>query len=334
MAQNTQQFLISVADAFLIDKDSDAIVMKSKTLINSAFKQAVQSTPIRGGFGSKKLFDFLSQKDLTASLEDARWDEGYLSIQNNSPIQSVTDNIYIVDEVVTLTSGNGTVAQPPVGNLYVQKADNSIVTITPTGSAFVVAGGANTVVKVTYRYSTSINKIIISADTYPKAYRLILKAKLFQSVSGQNQTAEVEILIENFLPMGNYEITFSDKGAATSKLEGTALVATDATTGLDYYAQVRIRPLSGSAAQLTQIACSPNPIALTAGSPTQQLTVIGIQSGMMSNILNPTGTTYVSGTPATCTVSVAGLITRVATGTSIITATNGVLTDTVQVTCS
>lgn len=331
---NTNQFLVSVADSFLIDKDSDMIVSKAKTLINSAFKQAVQSTPIRGGFGSKKLFNFLSQKDLTASLEDARWDESYLAIQNNALIQTGADNIYTVDEPVTLVAGAGAVLQTPVGNLYVQKPDNTIVTITPTGKNFTVAGLTTEAVRVTYRYSTTVDKIVINADDYPKAYRLVLKAKLFLSKSGQSQTGDLEIIIENYQPDGNYEIAFSDKGASTSKLNGTALVATDSITGKDYYAEVRIRNLTGTSIQLSQIAVSPNPVTLTSGSSTQQLTVIGIQSGAKANIINPDGTTFVSSVPATATVSAGGLITRVAIGSTVITATNGALTDTVEVTCS
>jgi hypothetical protein len=182
MATNTNQFLVSVADALLIDKDTDQVVVKARTLINSALKQAVQSTPIRGGFGSMKLFTFMNQKELTSSLEDAVFSEAYLALQNNTMIQTVLDNDYILDESVTLVAGSGTLVNAPVGNIYVQKPDKSIVTITPTGSSFSVAGLTTEKVKVTYKYQTTVDKIVIAADKFPKAFKLILKAKLFSLI--------------------------------------------------------------------------------------------------------------------------------------------------------
>jgi len=335
MATNTNQFLFSVADAFLVDKDSDAVVMKSHSLLNSSLKTAVTSTPIRGGFGGKLLFNFKSDKDLTVDLEDARWDETFLALSNNSPIQTVADDYYKLDEIVTLVGGVGTTANVPTTNVYVQKPDNTILTITPSGSTFTVAGLTTETVKVTYRYSTTVDKIVVTADTFPKAYRLILKGKLFQTASGQQQTGEVEIIIENYLLDGKYDITLSQKGASSSKVSGSALIATNAA-GQDYYAEVRIKNLAGSSVQLMQIAASPSTVSLSTISPTQQISVIGIQSGLKSNVIIPSADcTFSSATTADVTVSSSGLLTRVATGSSLITIVHVAsgLKDYVNVTC-
>jgi len=333
MTVNAQQFLLSVADAILVDKEADTMVLKAKTLMNSALKQAVESMDIKGGFGNKLLFEFNHDKMLDASIESATWDESYLAINNNALITTGADNIYIIDESVTLIGGNGTLAQTPVGTVYVQKADGTFVSITPVGTTITVPGGVATTVKATYKYSTTVDKIIVGADTYPKTYRLILKAKLFQSSSGQTQTGDLEIIIENYKITGNYEITFSANGASTSKIDGKALVATN-SSGEDYYAEVRIKPLSGSAVTLTQIAVTPGTVTLDASDgDTQQLTVIGIQGGVKANITNPTGTTFASSDATKASVhATSGLVTAVAAGSAIITATNGSLTDICSVT--
>ncbi len=331
--QNVNQFLISVSDAVIFDKDADTMVLKAKTLLSSSLQQSVQELIIKGGFGDKTQFIYNYGKELGITLEDCRWSEEYLAINSNSLITSGAEDIWIVDELVTLTAGVGTTAQTPVGNIYVQKADNAFVTVTPTGSSFTVAGGAATTVKATYKYSTTVDEIIIGADDFPKAYRLVMKAKLFQTASGQSQTGELEIIIESFKPSGNFEITLGSGSAATSKLEGKALVATDTVTGEDYYALVRIKPLSGSAIVLTSIAVSPSTCALDASDlDTQQITVIGIQGGLKANITNPSGTTFASSSGTVATVSAGGLISAVGAGTCIVTATNGSLTDIVSVT--
>lgn len=327
MAQNVNQFLISVADAFLVDKDSDVIALKAKTLMSSSLSQSVQELVIKGGFGDKTQFIYNYGKELSATLEDGRWDEGWLAINSNALISTEAKDIWIVDEMVTLSGGAGTVKETPVGNLYVQKSDNTFVTITPTTKNFNVDGGGSTTVKVTYKYSTTVDNIIIGADDFPKAYRLVMKAKLFQTASGQSQTGDLEIIIENFKPSGNFEINLGASTAATSKLEGKALVATN-TSGEDYYAEVRIKPLSGSAIKLVSIAISPSTCELDLSEEqTQQLTVIGIQGGLKANITNPSGTTFESSDTGIATVNSNGLITPIAVGTCTITATNGALTD-------
>lgn len=322
MTINTNQFLISVADAVLIDKDSDAVVLKSKALLNSTLKQTVQNLDIRGGFGNKLLFNYVYQKDMSITLEDARWDETYLAINNNTLIATGADNIYIVDELVTLSSGVGTLTQTPVDNVYVEKADGTFVTVTPSGSTITISGGVDTTVKATYKYSTTIDKIVIGAESFPKTYRLILKAKLFQTSSGQTQTGDLEIFIENFKPLGECEITFGASTTSTSKLDGKALSFTT-TDGTEAYAEVRIRPISGSVIQLTQIAVNPGTCALdVSDADTQQLTVLGIQSAPKGNVTLTTGVTFASSASGIATVSAGGLITPISAGDCIITATH------------
>ena len=68
----------------------------------------------------------------------------------------------------------------------------------------------------------------------------------------------------------------------------------------------------------------------------QQITTYGVKNDLYDRVLlenNDTKLTYVSGTPATCTVSTTGLITPVAVGTSVITVTyDSRLTATIEVT--
>ena len=81
----------------------------------------------------------------------------------------------------------------------------------------------------------------------------------------------------------------------------------------------------------TSIAATPDPVALSAGTPTQQLTVLA------DNGINRTpGSTYTSSDPTVATVSASGLVTRVGAGTATVNVsydppTGPVLTDTVTV---
>lgn len=316
------QFMVSVADAILIDKDTDAMVLNGKALMNSAFKQSVEEMLIKGGFGNQIQFVFNHDKMVDVSIEDCRFLLDYLAINNNALITTGADNFFKNNEQVTLTAGSGTLATTPIGSVYVTKADGSFYTATPTGATFPVPGGAATTVSVTYQYSTSVDKVVVAADTYPKAYRLILKAKTFLKETGQTQTGELEIIVENYKIGGNYELNLTASGATTSKIDGKALSFN--YNGTEAYAIVRLKPTTGTAVNLVDIVASPQTVAIsTTGTTTQQLSIIGIQGGDRANVaVASTDCTYSSSVTAKATVSASGLITAVALGATVITVTH------------
>jgi hypothetical protein len=327
MATNTNQFLVSVCDVVVRDTIADAVVMKGKALINSAFKQSLATTEVRGGDGNPIQYIYNHDKKLDISVESCTFDESFIALNNGTSIISAAKDYYVIDESVTLVAGAGTTAHTPVGSVYVQKVDNSIVTVTPTGSNFTVSGGAATTVLVTYRTSATVDSINIDASSSPNSYELTMSSKIFQ---GTGQTGVLQIILPKWKPTGNFDLSFSAGGVSTNKMDGMALVE-QATNS---YATVLIIPVGSSVISYSAIAATPSAVSVSSGSPTAQLSVYGLRGGLYSNVLVTSGCTFVSGTPATCTVSTGGLITRVATGSSVITVTHTAsgLTDTVTVT--
>lgn len=330
MATNTKQFMPSVANILMRDTTLDQIVLKGKTLINSSLKQSISSKEVRGGDGNMLQYEYTYGKQLEVSIEDSRFDEAYIAIQNGVSIVSALQDFYILDEMITLAGGAGAVAQTPVGKLYVEKPNGSIVTITPVAKNFTVAGLTTETVKVSYRYEDTVDSITISADDFPHTYELIMYSKICDK---NGVKAHVEIVIPEFKPSGALDISLTSEGVSTSKMDGKTYAATNATTGDEYYAKVMIKPVTGSAVVLTGIAVTPATATLDASDvDTLQLSVIGIQSGVKSNIANPQGTTYATSAAGVALVSVGGLISCVAPGNCVITATNGSYTDICNIT--
>lgn len=91
---------------------------------------------------------------------------------------------------------------------------------------------------------------------------------------------------------------------------------------------------TGFVAAPTAIVATPDPVTISAGTPTQQLSVLA------SNGINRTpSSTYVSSAPSVATVNSTGLVTRVSAGSATVTVsydppTGPVLNDTVTVTSS
>jgi hypothetical protein len=320
------RFLVSVADIILRDTVADTIVAKGKTLINSAFTQSVTNDEVRGGFGNGLAYVFSHDKKIDVSVEAANFMVEYIALNNGVGIVNGLKNYFVYDEVVTLSAGSGVVATTPVGSIYVQKADGSIVTVTPSGMNFTVSGGANTTVRVSYQTSTSVDSISIDADKYPNAYELTLIAKIFE---GSGQVAELQIKIPQFKISGTFDLTLGAASVSTSKLDGSALVNTDGS-----YATIMIKPVGSTAVTYQAIAATPSAVSVSSASPTAQITVYGIRGGVYANTVVTAGCTFVSSTPATATVNSSGQITRVAAGSTTITITHtaSTLTDSVIVT--
>lgn len=325
-----KQFIVDVADIQLRSIESDAVVLTGKTLLNSGLTQAVQSLQIRGGKGSKLLFDYSYQKEISVSIEDCSWRQEYLAIANGTNIGTSLNDYWVFEESVTLTAGAGVVAQTPSTGtkLYVEKADGTKITVTPSGKNFTVAGGLATTVKVSYQYNVSVDSITISANDFPDTYELVMFTEILNS---SGKVADVQIIISKFKASGAFDMSFGAGKAATNKLEGKAL-----SDDNENYATILIKPVVASN-NFIAIAAYPSAVALSSTATTQQLIVYGVRNNPYSNMVIPVSEcTFLSGTTATCTVSAGGLITRAGSGTSVITTTHTAtgLTDQITVTSS
>ena len=328
-----QEYILTVADVELYDTNDD-LVLTSETMIDDAITQNVNSQEIRGGEFSQLLLDYSFEKNLEATLNDAVFQSQFLAFNNGSTFVNGTYDAY-VREQVTLASDDGTLTNTPVGDIFVRRESGVIQTITPSGSNFTVTGAGNESVDVRYRTSRTIDRLQVEANEFPSTFRLVMRSKIFTAEDGQGAPIGFFIIeIPNWKVMGSHEINFSTGSPVTSALTGKALAFADTVSGNTIYANYYIdKTGSATAQQLVNILATPDSATLDiSDGDTLQIQVTGIRGNGLSNISNPTGTTFVSDTTGVATVSNAGLVTPVSAGSAVITVTNGTLTDTVNIT--
>lgn len=337
MTVSSSQYLVSVADVLLRDATNDIVVLKGKTAVNSAFKQALSSQEVRGGFGAQLLFLYQHSKKLDVDIELASFDESVFALNNGSSILGAQTQNYYFEEVLT-ANGSGVVTTTNAivtgTNAYVQPVAGGVTqTIVPTTSNTVtISGGANNQYRVGYRYAATVDSIALAASGIPNAYELTMISKVF---SGSSQIAEMVITIPQYRLTGSFDLSFSATGVSSTKISGTSLV--DPASG--NYATVQIRYLSGGTAPFIAIGATPGAVSLSSSNTTSQLTVYGIRGGLYGTSTIPAAScTFTSSATGTCTVSAGGLLTRVSAGSANITITtvsNGqTLTDVVPVVCT
>ncbi|HEY5588899.1 MAG TPA: hypothetical protein VIK86_08090 [Candidatus Paceibacterota bacterium] len=329
MSTNYNQFLISTADVIVRDVQADQIMVYGKTEIDSTIAQKVTSADIQGGYGNQVLYTYQHSKMLDITISDAKFEEGFLAINSGTLITNGAKNIFKREFITLNGSGIGTITTAPVGNVYLQSTTGVIATVVPSTMSVTYVGFANQTVEAVYKYSVSVDTIDLNASLFTKTYELTLIAKMFDK---NGQSAEVHIVIPQFKPDGNFTITLKADGYSTTPMAGKA-IADQATKS---YGSYNIAYTTATIAY-TNIVASPSTVALSVGTPTQILTIYGLRGGNYAPVtLDPSLCTFVSGTPATCTVSAGGLLTRIAVGTSLISVTNIIsgLKDYVNVTAS
>ena len=317
-------FAVSVADALLIDDTSDTLVVKGTALLSSSMEQTMQESEVYGGRGSQLQFTYNYQKVLSFSIEAADFSPAYLALQTGSEIKTELSNYYTDEKVTFNAQGVGTLTKTPIGKVYVEMAANHATT-TPVGSTITVPALANKSANVSYQYEATVDVLTIPANSFPKAYKLILTSDIFNTDG--DKAYEQQIIAPKYKLDGALSLGLSHDATATFTLNGKTLVDEDGN-----YAYINYLPMGNtSGVEITSIAANVSDLEIEVGKE-QAVTVLGVRGGLYSNVvLKNADLTFASDTPAKATF-VNGVIRGVATGTAYLTVSYQGIKDIIKVT--
>lgn len=329
---NAKEFVVSAADfAYYVN---GMLACTGTTNINTSISVTTQEKKVNAGKGNKLVFTYKYGRELKGALEAANWKLEYIAANvGNSIVEGLSD-VYKMNECITLTAGVGTLVDTPIGKVSVELPNGSYVEVTPTAKTIdLTAQGLTTEsVKATYQYNTSTKKVTIDAESSPMVGKLVLEADKHSNKAGKVGT--VQVVIPSYALDGNFDIAFTPDGTVSTKLDGTALAVEgdSCTDGTAVYAYVTEITDSSTAVAVADIVATPSVVSLAVAG-TKVISVLGLKGGLYRPVeLENADCTFVSSTPATATVSAAGLITGVANGTTLITVTYNGISDIISVT--
>lgn len=337
MAENAKNFLVSTADFALYY--NDILACTGTTNLNTSIEVSMQEQNVNAGKGNKLVYSYKYGRELSVTLEAADWKLEYLAANVGSKIAEGLSDAYKISECIQITDGVGVLPTTPIGDVAVELNSGMIISVTPDTTTIDLSkyGVKNESVKATYQYSRITKTIAIDADTAPNVYKLVLDADKHNNQLGK--IGSVQVIVPSYQPSGNFTMNFTPDGVSSTNIDGKALAVEGETCadGSAVYAYIKEFDETEKAMSVTEIAATPATISLSATdtSKTETISVIGLKGELYSPIkIDNADCTFVSDTPATATVSEAGIVTAVAAGSAKITVTYNGISDEINIVVS
>ena len=325
-------FLPSVADFRMYDSNQNLLAV-GKTLTESTLEMSVASADVRGGKGNPLQYVYYHTPELAITLTDAQFNLPFLALTMGSSV--VTGSDVWTEETVTLAGGGaGTVVGTPVDFLgavtkygWALLEDGTTQRVTFTGSNFTVSGGTlGDVVCVKYVYTNAAAKeVTIPANVLPSNVILVLDALLASSDDSANVVGSIQFEIPRCQLSGNFTLSMTADGVSTTPLTARALsytpVGATGCANADVFGYIKqIRLTANWYDDVIALAFAPAEIDLT-HPDTFQTQVMAIPQFGSAFVAPFADLTLASSVVGTATINAAGLITTVAAGSTVVSAT-------------
>lgn len=308
------------------------VIFNTTTLTDSGFNATTSLEDIRGGYGNALQGVYAHTSAFTVTMKDALADMNYLALQVGGNIVAGGD-VFATETITTTVKNQIAVVGTPVsyggygivGWYTVQGTNSNPTLITFTNKTANVSGVAvGTTVCVTYVVTSDTARVFEVASTFiPSIVHLIFTLPLItagQSDSGNNASKVGEWVVDvpKFMFNGAIDMTATSAGVAKGDISGRALASGVTTcTGSSIYATITENLYKANVFDnVVAIGIADGDIDLAVNG-TQTLSVYGFYNdGTAPSKIPNSYFTFSSGKTATATVTNAGIVTAVATGTS------------------
>ena len=185
MAKNGQiEFLLSVADVLLIDKDGHQLA--SATLKSHNMNQTVDTTEIRAGQRNDVLATIKNNKTIEVTIEDVQQQRDFIAMMLGAEVQEgQTVDAYVLPQGLVVKNNKITLPQEPKSGeqVVVEDADGKKLEVQFEGVSGTLTAADDTIVYISgYAYSAQAEQLMtISSDKFAGSYRMVLDEQVFDA---------------------------------------------------------------------------------------------------------------------------------------------------------
>ena len=187
-AKNNLEFLLSVADVLLLDKDGNQLA--SATLKSHNMSQSVDTTEIRAGQANDVLATIKNNKTIEVTIEDVQQKHDFIAMMLGSAMQTgATVDAYVLPQGLTVASNKVSLPQTPKAGekVVVTKADGTAIDgASVSGKEITGLTGLNDgdIVYISgYAYSAPVDnmKMAIASDKFAGSFKMVLDEQVFNA---------------------------------------------------------------------------------------------------------------------------------------------------------
>ena len=187
-AKNDMEFLLSVADVLLIDKDGKQLA--SATLKSHNMSQSVDTTEIRAGQANDVLATIKNNKTIEVTIEDVQQKHDFIAMMLGAKIETgATVDAYVLPQGLTVKSNKAQLPQTPKEgeNVVVTKADGTAIPGASVSEKEITGlTGLNDgdIVYISgYAYSAPVDnmKMSIASDKFAGSFKMVLDEQVFNA---------------------------------------------------------------------------------------------------------------------------------------------------------
>ena len=187
MAKNGQiEFLLSVADVLLIDKDGHQLA--SATLKTHNMNQTVDTTEIRAGQRNDVLATIKNNKTIEITIEDVQQQRDFIAMMLGAEIEEgATVDAYVLPQGLEVKNGGITLPHAPKSGetVVVEDAEGQVLATSGSGVDLKLtsAPADGEIVYISgYAYEAQASeKMVIASDKFAGSYRMVLDEQVFDA---------------------------------------------------------------------------------------------------------------------------------------------------------
>ena len=185
MAKNGQiEFLLSVADVLLIDKDGHQLA--SATLKSHNMNQTVDTTEIRAGQRNDVLATIKNNKTIEVTIEDVQQQRDFIAMMLGAEVkEGQTVDAYVLPQGLVVKNNKITLPQEPKSGeqVVVEDADGKKIEVQFDGVSGTLTAADDTIVYISgYAYSAQAEQLMtIASDKFAGSYRMVLDEQVFDA---------------------------------------------------------------------------------------------------------------------------------------------------------
>ena len=187
-AKNDMEFLLSVADVLLIDKDGHQLA--SATLKSHNMTQSVDTTEIRAGQANDVLATIKNNKTIEVTIEDVQQKHEFIAMMLGAQMQTgATVDAYVLPQGLVVASNKVQLPQTPKEGeeIVVTKANGEVVASAQVSGKEITGltgiGDGQIVYISGYAYSAPADniKMSIASDKFAGSFKMVLDEQVFNA---------------------------------------------------------------------------------------------------------------------------------------------------------